>query len=156
MKGELVNCHTLFQRSYFVYFKTDQYLSVMCLKFISDQFSNVFFIVVRTPSNCTRNVQQFKRSRPQMFFKICVIKIFEIFKGNHLCCSLFLIKSKTCNFNEQETPTQVFSCENCEAFKKSIFMEHLWWPLLVVNSPSICIFSSNTKYYERSIIGNNF
>ena len=142
-----VNCHTLFQRSYFVYFKTDQYLSVMCLKFISEQFSNVFFIVVRTPSNCTRNVQQFKTSFPQMFFKICVIKIFTILKRKHLCCSFFLIKSQNCNFNEQEAATQVFSFENCRVFKKSFFMKQLWWPLLIISSPSIYIFSSNTKYY---------
>ena len=30
----------------------------------------------------------------------------------------------------KETPTQVFSCEYCEIFKNSFFIEHLWWLLL--------------------------
>ena len=32
---------------------------------------------------------------------------------------------KTCNFIKKETPTQVFSCEFCEIFKNTIFIEHL-------------------------------
>ena len=39
--------------------------------------------------------------------------------------SLFLIKLQT--FRQKETPTQVFSCEYCEIFKKTkiFFIEHL-------------------------------
>ena len=32
---------------------------------------------------------------------------------------------KACIFNNKETPTQVFSCEYCEIFKNSFFIEHL-------------------------------
>ena len=33
-----------------------------------------------------------------MFFKIGVLKNFAIFRGRHLCWSLFLIKLQACNF----------------------------------------------------------
>ena len=36
--------------------------------------------------------ERIKSSRSLMFFKIGVIKNFPIFKGKHLCWSLFLIK----------------------------------------------------------------
>ena len=56
------------------------------------------------------------------------------------CCSRigdgsFTRGSWVCWFQKQlfankETPTQVFSCEYCEVFKNSFFIEHLWWLLL--------------------------
>ena len=44
----------------------------------------------------------------------------------------FLIKlqPEACNFIKKETLAQVFSCEFCEIFKNTIFIEHLWWLLL--------------------------
>ena len=45
-----------------------------------------------------------------------VPKNFAKFTGKHLCRSLF--------FNK-ETPTQVFSCEICEIFKNTYFVENL-------------------------------
>ena len=32
---------------------------------------------------------------------------------------------RACNFIKKETLTQVFSCEFCEIFKKTIFTEHM-------------------------------
>ena len=49
-----------------------------------------------------------------MFFKIGVLKNFEMFSGKHLCRSLFFSY-------EKETPTQVLSCEYYEVFKNSFF-----------------------------------
>ena len=46
-----------------------------------------------------------------MFFKIGVIKNFVIFRGKHLCWSLFLIKLQVCNF-----PVNI-----AEFFKNSFF-----------------------------------
>ena len=48
-----------------------------------------------------------------------ILIYFAIFTGKHLCWSLFL------NFIKKETPTQVFSGQYCEIFKKSYFEEHL-------------------------------
>ena len=39
-------------------------------------------------------------------------------------------KSRSCNFIEKETPAQVFSCEFCEIFKNTFFIEHSWWLIL--------------------------
>ena len=53
-KGEIVNCHALFQRSFF---KTDLYLSVVLNLLQKNYAYRVFFIVFKTLSNCTQNVQ---------------------------------------------------------------------------------------------------
>ena len=37
---------------------------------------------------------------------------------------------KACNFIKKETLAQVFSCEFCEIFKNTFFVEHVWWLLL--------------------------
>ena len=54
-----------------------------------------------------------------MFFKIAVLKNYAIFTGKHLGWSLFLINLQTFT-----------SCEYCEVFKSSFFIEHLRWLLL--------------------------
>ena len=56
-----------------------------------------------------------------MFYKIGVRKNFTIFIGKHLFWSQLYYK---------EIPTQVFSCEYCEIFKNTSFIEHLRWLLL--------------------------
>ena len=63
-----------------------------------------------------------------MFFKIGFPKNPVIFKGKHLCWSLFLIKlqAQAPQLYQKETPTQVFSCEYYEISKSSYFEEHLW------------------------------
>ena len=37
---------------------------------------------------------------------------------------------RVCNFIKKEALAQVFSCECCEVFKNTFFIEHLWWLLL--------------------------
>ena len=38
--------------------------------------------------------------------------------------------SQACNFIKKETLAHAFSCEFCEIFKNTIFIEQLWWLLL--------------------------
>ena len=49
-----------------------------------------------------------------MFGKKGVLKNFTKFTGKHLCQII-----------KKETLAQVFSCEFCEIFKNTIFIEHL-------------------------------
>ena len=70
-----------------------------------------------------------RSNRPEAFCENGVIKNFATFAGKHLCWSLFLIILSY----QRETPTQVFSCENCKIFKTSFFfIEDLWWQLLLL------------------------
>ena len=59
--------------------------------------------------------------------KSTVLKIFAIFTGKHLCCSLFLIKLQAFRhaIYEKETVTQVLTYEYCEIFKNTYFETHL-------------------------------
>ena len=60
-----------------------------------------------------------------MFFKIGVLKDFSKITGKRLCQSLFFNKRPhSCNFIKKETSTQVFSCESCDIFKSTFFIEH--------------------------------
>ena len=52
-----------------------------------------------------------------MFFKIDVLKNFPYFTGKNLCWILFPIKVET------KTPTQMCSCEICEIFMNSFFLQ---------------------------------
>ena len=63
---------------------------------------------------------------------VLVRKVFlEILQNSHknTCARVFFllkfIRPQACNFIKKETLTQVFSCEFCEIFKKSLFTEHL-------------------------------
>ena len=58
-----------------------------------------------------------------MFCKIDVLKNFSKFTRKNLYWSCFLIKLQV---SRPETSAQVFSCEFCTVFQKTIFMEHLW------------------------------
>ena len=62
------------------------------------------------------------------FFKTGVLKNFAIFTGKYLCRSFFnkVAGLKACIFIKEETTTQAFSCEYCEIFKNSFFIEHLF------------------------------
>ena len=62
----------------------------------------------------------FRSSRSQIFFRIDAFKNLAIFTGKQLCLQLYYI----------ETPTQLFSCEYCEIFKNSFFIEIFRWLLL--------------------------
>ena len=85
-------------------------------------------------------MQTIRSSRPQLFIKIGVLKNFAIFTRKHLCWSLYL--KKAFNFIK-ETPTQVFSCENCKIFKNSFFIEYLRWLLQNYYNKNSLRFSLN-------------
>ena len=69
-----------------------------------------------------------------MFCKNVVLKNLTKFKGKQLFQSFFFDKvvDAASNFIEKETLEQVFSCEFCEIFKSTIFVEYLRWLLLAV------------------------
>ena len=71
------------------------------------------------------HLQRSRNSGLQMFFKIAVLKNFAVFRGKHLCWSLFLINFRPLGLQLylKEAPRQVFSCEYCEIFKNSFFIE---------------------------------
>ena len=54
---------------------------------------------------------------------------------------------KTCNFIKKETQRKVFSCEFCEIFKNTFFIEHLRWLLLtgVTQKKSCCKVLENLQ-----------
>ena len=69
--------------------------------------------------------------KPAMFkllFILFVIKLYACINIYQL--EINTVQAEACNFIKKETPTQVFSCEYCEIFKGSFFIEHLWWLLL--------------------------
>ena len=55
----------------------------------------------------------FSSSHPEVFCKEDVLKFFSKFTGKH-------------RRPEGRTPKQVFSCEFCETFKNTFFIENLW------------------------------
>ena len=65
-----------------------------------------------------------------LFYEKNVLQNIEKFTGKQLCQCLFLNKVEACDFVKKETLAQVFACEFCEIFKKTFFMENLWWLLL--------------------------
>ena len=62
----------------------------------------------------------------------CCYKFPDIHQKISVLTSFFNTVSglKAHNFNEKETPTQMFSCEYHKIFKNSCFIEYLWWLLL--------------------------
>ena len=68
------------------------------------------------------------RSSRQVFCKKGVLKRFAKFTGKHLCQSLFFNKVaglRPAALLKKESPAQVYSCEFCETFSKTYFVEHL-------------------------------
>ena len=67
-----------------------------------------------------------------MFFKIRVLKNVPIFTGKHPLESLLnkSYRSQSLQLCLKENPANVLSCEYCEIFKNSFFIEHLGWLLL--------------------------
>ena len=54
---------------------------------------------------------------------------------------------EACNFVKKETPTQAFSCEPCEIFKNTFFIEHLWWLKKLIGEEALW----ETGYSARNI-----
>ena len=66
--------------------------------------------------------QNFTSSHRRCSLRKGAFKNFAKVTGKHLRQSLFFNKV----FIKKETPAQVFSCEYCEIFKNTFFIEHLW------------------------------
>ena len=63
------------------------------------------------------------------------LKISQISQEETCARDSFLIRLlQACNFIKKEALSQVFSCEICEIFKNTFFIEHLWWLLLLLHS----------------------
>ena len=63
-----------------------------------------------------------------VFYKKAVLTNIAIFKGKHLCMSLFLIKLKAfrpATLLKRDSNTGLFSCGYCQNFKNTYFEEHL-------------------------------
>ena len=62
---------------------------------------------------------------------------------------------KACSFIKK-TPTQVFSCEYCEIFKKPFFIEHLRWLLLlfevIEKRHGPCLLTSTVFLFFMNVI----
>ena len=71
----------------------------------------------------------YRNSRSQMFFKIGVLKNFEILTGKHICRSLFL--NKVTGIKASKRLQHKFFPVNIVNFLKEAFLkEHIWWLLL--------------------------
>ena len=79
-------------------------------------------IVLKAETSPWEEILTVRSSCSQIFIKISVLKKnLAIFTGKHLCWSLFLRSCRSWSSQEKKTPTPVFSCEYCEAFKNSFF-----------------------------------
>ena len=71
-----------------------------------------------------------RSSRSQMFFKIGPVINFAIFKGNHMCWNLFLIKLQATLLKKRLQHRYVPG--NIAKFLRTAFLtDHLWWLLLI-------------------------
>ena len=83
-----------------------------------------------------------------MFFEIGVLKKFAIFKGKHLCWSLFLIK-QAYNVIKKKTPPQMLSCEYSKNFKSSFFYRTAFFiPPVPAPKSHVIKVVSTTQYFK--------
>ena len=73
----------------------------------------------------TSDMPRYRGSHRSCSIKKAVHKKFGIFAGKNLCWILFLIKLQVPATLLKKTPTQVYSCEYCEVFKKTYFEKQL-------------------------------
>ena len=72
-----------------------------------------------------------RNSLSQMFFKICVLKIFPIFTGKHLCWRLFLIKLQafqTYNFIKMRLQYRCLPVNIAQFLRTAFFLENTSGP----------------------------
>ena len=72
-----------------------------------------------------------RNSLSQMFFKICVLKIFPVFTGKHLCWRLFLIKLQafqTYNFIKMRLQHRCFPVNIAQFLRTAFFLENTSGP----------------------------
>ena len=76
--------------------------------------------------------------------KKMLLKILQNTQENACARVSFLIKlqAEACNFIKKETVAQVFSCEFCEIFQNTFFIEHLRWL-----PPTMTVISNKLKKY---------
>ena len=81
-----------------------------------------------------------RSSHLEVFYKISVLKNVTKYTEKDLCWSLcwslFFNKVadlRSATLTKKETPTQFFSCEFCDIFKKTFFREHFRWLVLSIN-----------------------
>ena len=86
-----------------------------------------------------RNIQ---KQPPEVLYRKGVFKNLAKFTGKHLCCY-----PHACNYIKNETPTQVFSCELCYAFKTT-FLQNISGRLLLTIKQMVTIYS----YFESIAI----
>ena len=76
--------------------------------------------------------KNFRSTRPEVYCKKDVLENFAKFTGKHLCQSLFFTEQK------KKTLEQVFSCEFCEIFKNTFFIETYGGLLLKISATLVC------------------
>ena len=72
-----------------------------------------------------------RNSLSQMFFKICVLKIFPVFTGKHLCWRLFLIKLQafqTYNFIKMRLQHRCLPVNIAQFLRTAFFLENTSGP----------------------------
>ena len=72
-----------------------------------------------------------RNSLSQMFFKICVLKIFPIFTGKHLCWRLFLIKLQafqTYNFIKMRLQHRCLPVNIAQFLRTAFFLKNTSGP----------------------------
>ena len=78
------------------------------------------------------------QKRPHLYIHLEACVFIKV--GKFLC-------QRPATLLKKETLAQVFSCEFCEISKKTFFIEHLWW-LLLVRLGLIIHLSINTLAYN--------
>ena len=80
----------------------------------------------------------FRNSRPEVFCKKGVLRIFAKFTRKHLCQSLFHNTVEVCNFIKKETVRcKAFPVNFAKFLRIPIIIEHLWWLLLFFWLPRV-------------------
>ena len=81
------------------------------------------------------------------------LKYFAIFKGKHLCLSLFLMKLQACNFIKKRLQQRCFLVNITKFLRTHFFTEHLQWLLLSIhewgNRNSSMFFIESYKYMKE-------
>ena len=98
----------------------------------------------------------FKNSYRRCSVKKVAFKNFAKLTRKHLCWSLFLIKLQVdLQLYDEETPTQLFSCEICKNFKNIFFEEYQQATASVVSfSWHLCwsLFFNNLQVFRSATL----
>ena len=88
--------------------------------------------ISKNSENWNGQREKIRSSRPKVFCKKCVLRIFTKFTGKHLCQSLFLIKLRpqACSFIKKRLWHSYFPVNFMKFLRTPFYIEHLWWLLL--------------------------